>query len=31
MKPVTRMKEKVIERNPAYWDRVYQSKDDEEK
>lgn len=23
MKPVTRMKEKVVERNPNYWDRVY--------
>lgn len=23
MKPVTRMKEKVVERNPKFWDRVY--------
>lgn len=23
LKPVTRMKEKVVERNPNYWDRVY--------
>ncbi|EEC50947.1 predicted protein [Phaeodactylum tricornutum CCAP 1055/1] len=23
MRPVTRMKEQIIERNPKYWDRVY--------
>lgn len=23
LKPVTRMKEKVVERNPNYWDKVY--------
>ena len=29
MKPVTRMKGKVVERNPNYWDRVY-AEDDKE-
>jgi hypothetical protein len=28
LKPVTRMKEKVVERNPNYWDRVYSEKDE---
>mmetsp|Transcript_15073 Transcript_15073/g.28798 ORF Transcript_15073/g.28798 Transcript_15073/m.28798 type:complete len:155 (-) Transcript_15073:393-857(-) len=27
MKPVTRMKEKNIERNPNYWDRVFSNED----
>lgn len=28
MRPVTRMKNKVIERNPNFWDRVYNNKDE---
>jgi hypothetical protein len=28
MRPVTRMRNQNIERNPAYWDRVYEGKDD---
>mmetsp|Transcript_4384 Transcript_4384/g.12100 ORF Transcript_4384/g.12100 Transcript_4384/m.12100 type:complete len:145 (+) Transcript_4384:85-519(+) len=30
MKPVTRMKQKVIERNPKFWDRVYANEDSNE-
>ena len=30
LKPVTRMKEKVVERNPNYWDKVY-NEDNKEK
>jgi hypothetical protein len=29
MKPVTRRKQTIIERNPNYWDRVFGSKDPE--
>jgi hypothetical protein len=28
LKPVTRMKEKVVERNPNYWDRVFPEEDE---
>lgn len=28
MKPVTRMKNKNIERNPKFWDRVYAEKEE---
>lgn len=30
MKPVTRMKEKVVERNPRFWDKVYDVRDEKE-
>ncbi|KAG7358516.1 hypothetical protein IV203_015105 [Nitzschia inconspicua] len=30
MRPVTRMKEKNLERNPQFWDRVYAEKDRDE-
>jgi hypothetical protein len=29
MRPVTRMKEKNLERNPQFWDRVYADNEDE--
>jgi hypothetical protein len=28
MRPVTRMKNQIVERNPKYWDRVYEKEDE---
>ena len=30
MRPVTRMKEKNLERSPSYWDRVYAAQEKDE-